>query len=290
MNANFARGRGDYMGVAGNLNDGASATAPVYEYSPNDYGLYNMAGNVNEWVMDVYRAYNAVDAEEFRPFRGNVFETVQLNSAGSIADKLDYVVYDISSLEADIRAYQNVAAKNFTDEDQNLVDNVFTAIQAAKEDEKLKRQEEAMEQVAEGLELIIDSELLLAPDLIDLFVDNVSSVPGELQRRNMTVQESLGRDNYREADNVDYKDGDFQSSIYYGDDGFKQQENRMYGFGKTSLVNNRSRVFKGGAWNDRSFYLSPGTRRFLDEDKSSAAIGFRCAMDRMGSQTMNSPR
>ena len=108
------------MGVAGNLNDGASATAPVFEYAPNDYGLYNMAGNVNEWVMDVYRPYNAVDAEEFRPFRGNVFQTVERNSEGLIADKLDYVVFDIPSLETDLRAYQNAAAKNFTSEEQNL--------------------------------------------------------------------------------------------------------------------------------------------------------------------------
>ena len=290
MNANFARGRGDYMGVAGNLNDGASATAPVFEYAPNDYGLYNMAGNVNEWVMDVYRPYNAVDAEEFRPFRGNVFQTVERNSEGLIADKLDYVVFDIPSLETDLRAYQNAAAKNFTSEEQNLVDNIFTAIQAAKEEVKLKRKEEGMEQIAEGQELIIDSELLIAPDLLDLFVDNIKSNPGELQRRDMTVEESLGRDNYREADNIDFKDGDFQSSIYYGDDGFKQEGSRMYGYGKTSLINNKSRVYKGGGWNDRSYYLSPGSRRFLDEDKASAAIGFRCAMDRMGSQTLNSQR
>jgi len=53
--ANFKRGRGDYAGIAGKLNDGAMITAYVYEYPPNDYGLYNMAGNVNEWVMDLYR-------------------------------------------------------------------------------------------------------------------------------------------------------------------------------------------------------------------------------------------
>ena len=53
--ANFKRGRGDNMGVAGNLNDNADITAPVRSYWPNDYGLYNMAGNVSEWVMDVYR-------------------------------------------------------------------------------------------------------------------------------------------------------------------------------------------------------------------------------------------
>jgi gliding motility-associated lipoprotein GldJ len=290
MNANFARGRGDYRGVAGNLNDGASATAAVYQYAPNDYGLYNMSGNVNEWVMDVYRPYNAVDAEEFRPFRGNVFQTTERNSEGVIADKIDYIIFDIEGIEQDLTAYQKAAAKNFTTEEQNLVDNVFTALQSAKEELTQKRREEAMEQVAEGKELIIDSELIIAPDLLNLFVNNIEATPGELMRRNMTVEESLGRDNYREADNIDYKDGDFQSSIYYGDDAFKREGSRMYGYGKTSLINNRSRVYKGGGWNDRSYYLSPGTRRFLDEDKSSAAIGFRCAMDRMGSQSLNSPR
>jgi formylglycine-generating enzyme required for sulfatase activity len=290
MNANFSRGRGDYMGVAGNLNDGAAATTAVYQYAPNDYGLYNMAGNVNEWVMDVYRPYNSVDAEEFRPFRGNVFQTTELNSEGVVADKIDYVIYDVSGLESDLRNYQNAAAKNFIDEEANLVENIFSSLQAAKDESKLKNREEAMEMLAEAKEIIVDSELLIAPDLLDIFVDNIQSAPGELVKRNMTVEESLGRDNYREADNIDYKDGDFQSSIYYGDDGFKQEGNRMYGYGKTSLINNQSRVYKGGGWNDRSYYLSPGTRRFLDENKSSAAIGFRCAMDRMGSQTMNSPR
>ncbi len=47
--ANFKRGRGDYAGIAGHLNDGALITSYIYEYPPNDYGLYNMAGNVSEW-------------------------------------------------------------------------------------------------------------------------------------------------------------------------------------------------------------------------------------------------
>ncbi len=29
--------------------------------------------------------------------------------------------------------------------------------------------------------------------------------------------------------------------------------------------------------------MNPGTRRYLDQDKANATIGFRCAMDRVGS-------
>jgi len=50
--ANFKRGRGDYMGMAGRLNDAASTPGPVDAYYPNDFGLFNMAGNVSEWTED----------------------------------------------------------------------------------------------------------------------------------------------------------------------------------------------------------------------------------------------
>lgn len=53
--ANFKRGRGDYAGIAGSQNDGAIITTEIFSYPPNDFGLYNMAGNVSEWVYDVYR-------------------------------------------------------------------------------------------------------------------------------------------------------------------------------------------------------------------------------------------
>src|SRR6185503_1817091 len=75
MMANFKRGRGDMMGTAGYLNDNADRPAPIKSYWPNDFGLWNMAGNVSEWVMDVYRPNTLQDADEFRPFRGNVFTT-----------------------------------------------------------------------------------------------------------------------------------------------------------------------------------------------------------------------
>ncbi len=50
--ANCTRGPYDYMGVAGQLNDGSDVTTPVDAYYPNDFGLYNMAGNVAEMVAE----------------------------------------------------------------------------------------------------------------------------------------------------------------------------------------------------------------------------------------------
>ena len=72
--ANFKRGRGDYAGIAGKLNDGAMITTYVYDYPPNDFGLYNMAGNVNEWVFDVYRPLSFQDMEDLNPSRRDAVE------------------------------------------------------------------------------------------------------------------------------------------------------------------------------------------------------------------------
>lgn len=211
MMGNFVRGRGDYMGVAGKLNDHEPIPGSVKSYWPNDYGLYCMAGNVNEWVLDVYRPLSFEDVDEFRPFRGNIFKTLDTNEDGSLRS-----------------------------------------------------------------------------------VDSL----GRVRYREVTPEDAADKRNYNKAYYVNYLDGDLASSIEYYDESAERGENsnRMYYQGETtredrpqqgmsSLVNDKVRVYKGGSWRDRAYWLSPGTRRFLDEESSTNDIGFRCAMEAVGSQT-----
>jgi len=203
--ANFQRGRGDMMGIAGALNDNASIPAPVDSYWPNDFGLYCMAGNVNEWVLDVYRPLSSQDVDGFNPFRGNVFLTLEREN---------------------------------------------------------------------GVPIQKDSL-------------------GRMKYRKMNDEESMNRVNYHKADNINFNDGDLRSAVLEGGDWTIEDtkgSNQVYFQGKgpkgsnmTSLINDRSRIYKGGSWRDRVYWMVPSTRRFLDERKSTDDIGFRCAMIRVGS-------
>jgi len=219
MQANYKRSNGDNMGIAGMLNDAADITAPVYSYWPNDYGLYNMAGNVSEWVLDVYRPLSGTDEDDFRSFRGNVFQTLleDAENPGTYAVE-DSVRYDIDS--------------------------------------------------------------------------NIVSVPGAIRYRQVSTsykEDKLDkRRNYKYSDNINYNDGDLNSSVYYTDPSANKNK-MMYEFAtpesQTSftLVNDKVHVYKGGSWHDRAYWMVPGTRRYLDQNQASSYLGFRCAMDRVGS-------
>jgi len=170
--ANFKRGRGDYGGIAGKLNDGALITTYIYEYPPNDYGLYNMAGNVSEWVMDVYRPLSHQDFDDLNPIRRDDF--LDGNNGGVDAYKSNY--------------------------------------KKIQKDTTITGPEGTSKTVS-----IYDYEKLHSPNSF------------------------------------------------------------------ISLVSDKARVYKGGSWKDVAYWMSPGTRRFLDEDSATATIGFRCAMIRAGS-------
>lgn len=109
IQANFMRTSGDYMGIAGNLNDGAAPTAPVESYWPNDFGLFHMAGNVSEWVQDVYRPNSLDDVDGFSPFRGNVYTTKLTTTIGvHDAMKNDRIRYDVHGMKQYVLDFERV--------------------------------------------------------------------------------------------------------------------------------------------------------------------------------------
>ncbi|HEY8782023.1 MAG TPA: SUMF1/EgtB/PvdO family nonheme iron enzyme [Mucilaginibacter sp.] len=204
--ANFKRGAGDNMGVGGYLNDKADITAPVRSNLPNDFGLYNMAGNVNEWVEDTYRQTSFEEVDDFNPFRGNEFGNKRLADAAKglyAKDKYGRPIKD-----------------------------------PAKSNKKLKYSELLALQQANGKDT------------------SKSSVPG------------LKNPLQGKPFNPDYR-------------GYNDTVNTSL-YGTTTLVNNHSKIYKGGSWNDLAFWLNPATRRFMNEDDASAEVGFRCAMTLVG--------
>ncbi|HTB53113.1 MAG TPA: SUMF1/EgtB/PvdO family nonheme iron enzyme [Ferruginibacter sp.] len=94
---------------------------------------------------------------------------------------------------------------------------------------------------------------------------------GHLKKVAVSDKETKDRRNYRHNDDTNVQDGDSASHSFYET-------------GVTTLIGDKSRVYKGGGWNDRPYWLSPGERRFLDEDQSSSSIGFRCTQTSLSDQ------
>jgi formylglycine-generating enzyme required for sulfatase activity len=177
------------MGTAGFLNDRFEITAPVKSFEPNNFGLYCMAGNVNEWVQDVYRPMSPLEVNEFQPLRGNVYTNYRRDANGK------------------------------------LIKNQY----------------------------------------------------GEIVRDTV-------------ANFTNFKDGDLQSRIEESED-WKNDSIKAAGisamysssFGNVSpRISDHARIYKGGSWKDRPYWLSPGSVRYMDERKSSNDVGFRCAMTHLG--------
>ena len=105
--------------------------------------------------------------------------------------------------------------------------------------------------------------------------------------RKVTVEENIDRRNYQQSDNINFRDGDLESSVYFSEP--DREGNIMYNgagdfpSGYLTLINDHARVYKGASWADRIYWANPGTRRYLDERQSTATLGFRCAMTRVGS-------
>jgi gliding motility-associated lipoprotein GldJ len=247
--ANFKQGDGDYGGIAGWSDDGADITAEIKTYEPNSFGLYDMAGNVAEWVADVYRPIVDDEFNDFNYYRGNVYTKNAIDKDGKVKIvTMDSIVFDTLS-----------------------------------------------------------NGKIVARDL-----------PGEILQIPVDENETYLRTQFSESDNTDFRDGDKRSSRYYQSFGEEEEEvdpsKRMYnspnhkvdivhdslGGGinrqldkssnRTSLINNEVRVYKGGSWRDRDYWLDPAQRRYFPQEMATDYIGFRCAMSRVGSKSKQNKR
>lgn len=246
--ANFKQGKGDYGGIAGWSDDGADITAQVMSYEANSYGVYDMAGNVAEWVYDVYRPIVDDEFNDFNYVRGNVYYKNAINEDGSVKIIApDEIVYDTLS-------NGRIVARN---------------------------------------------------------------LPGEILQVGVDDNETYLRSNFDKSDNRNFRDGDIQSSRLYAEsfdedvDESKSTTREMYNSPthnierdslgnlikeydtsnqRTSLINDEVRVYKGGSWRDRAYWIDPAQRRYFPQDMATDYIGFRCAMSRVGSKSQGIKR
>ena len=237
--ANFKQGKGDYGGIAGWSDDGADITAKAKSYPPNDFGLYDMAGNVAEWVADVYRPIVDDEYNDFNYYRGNVYMKNKIGEDGTVE------IVTTETQAYDTLANGKIIARNY---------------------------------------------------------------PGEIAQVAVGENETYLRQNFSKSDNKDFRDGDKQSTRYFDFGGAEDADldkdaKRMYDSPKhnittdslgnmvrkfdqsskrTTLVDNNVRVYKGGSWRDRAYWLDPAQRRYFPQDMATDYIGFRCAMSRVG--------
>ncbi|MFV8360043.1 gliding motility lipoprotein GldJ [Flavobacterium sp. LS1P3] len=238
--ANFKQGNGDYGGIAGWSDDGADITNEVKKYPANDFGLYDMAGNVAEWVQDVYRPIIDNEANDFNYFRGNQYTKNKIGADGKVE------IVTAANMKFDTLSNGRIVARKF---------------------------------------------------------------PGQIAQVPVDEKETYLRQNFDKSDNTNYRDGDKQSTRYYNfgsseSDTEKQKDEKiMYNSPKhnvttdslgkmvrkydksskrTTLINDEVRVYKGGSWRDRAYWLDPAQRRYFPQDMATDYIGFRCAMSRVG--------
>ncbi len=255
FNANFKRGRGDYMGIAGTLNDGYARPAPVMSYMPNDFGIYNLGGNVSEWVFDIYRQLTFEDVDDMNPVRGN-YLTVQ-DKDGTINPETNRVEREAITSKNDVKLHKR---RNFRRADyRNYLDGDWQSLSAS-----------ATNKGGVGTGNWQASDKYNTQDPLDMKPTDSSYRYYETEAKEVP---DPNKNYYTRLESSDHTKQMYNTGKYNGSNVEEEA---------TSMINDNARVYKGGSWKDRAYYLNPSVRRFLDADLATDYLGFRCVMDRVG--------
>lgn len=65
-------------------------------------------------------------------------------------------------------------------------------------------------------------------------------------------------------------------------DGTLDHADQYHSIDNVSLINDDAKVYKGCSWSDCAYFLQIGTRRYLNKNKATATIGFRCVVSSLG--------
>ena len=249
--ANFKQGQGDYGGLAGWSEDKGDITTKVKTFAPNDFGLYDMAGNVAEWVADVYRPRVDDELSDFNYFRGNVYTKNKIGEDGKL------VVVDAQSITFDTLSNGRIYAKNLpgqlakvaVDDNETYLRYNFTTA-----DNRNYR----------------DGDRVSSKDYAKLTMDRHSE---NIDSLTASQRANVSRTMYNSPN---------QKILSDGQGGIIKVYDRSND--RTTLIDDEARVIKGGSWRDRAYWIDPAQRRHLPQYSATDYIGFRCAMSRVGSK------
>jgi len=256
-----------------------SIVVPVNSYLPNDAGLYNMHSNISEWVADVHQDRTLENTKLFSPLADHSQLKIKPHQANSSPEqKYTEVIYDVGGL----KAYMQVFEKALTPEVQydSVFQLMFSEIDNHINEASILCESGGFEDASIEIRIILYETL---EDYHDRYksLESWKSVPnahifdeirriiskfalfypGQMPVRDQTPEETIRR---RNINNTTDWVTDYDEKL------------------DSLALANEDRVVKGASFIHPTTSQKTSFRFGTNKYEASCYIGFRCAMDRVG--------
>ena len=271
---------GDFIRNESNVTfQNGTSISSVKSYLPNDLGVFNLAGNVSEWVQDVYIERSEENYKKYAPYIGEPAKVPVSNFNMYIDNKYEEVIYDINGMSNYLSNFKNQRLKNNQCDsiDLMLFNKIEEFLTMAQKSYEIKDFEEVNFYVRNIFDNALNDFIYkiqneynlpyykseISPMLYVGFSRFIIDTPGNIKFRDLTPEEHI-----RNRNNLNGSFSKYQ----------------VFNAQLDSLVkHNDNRVVKGGSWMDDEVWKNPFYRKSMDKFESSCTVGLRCAMDRVGS-------